>query len=63
MLQVVLIDMIAILMSSAKFTTSDLLKIDCIFSNKGYDVMISVWDIINKILSHESNYIVDMVMW
>ena len=54
--------MIALLMSSARFTTSGVLKIDCIFSNKGYDLMISVWDIINKILSHKSDYIVDLVI-
>ena len=32
------------------------------FWNKGYDVMISVYDITNKILSRDSNYIVDVVM-
>ena len=34
-----------------------------IFQNKGYDVLISVHGVTNKILSHESNQIVDMVMW
>ena len=33
-----------------------------IFQNKGYDVLISVHGVTNKILSHESNQIVDMVM-
>ena len=31
--------------------------------NKVYGVMYSFHDIINKILSRESNYIVDVVMW
>ena len=34
-----------------------------VFWNKGYDVMISVRDVTNKILSRSANYIVDMVMW
>ena len=34
-----------------------------VFQNKGYDVLISVHDVINKILSRESNYIVNVVMW
>ena len=33
------------------------------FWNKGYDVIISVYDNINKILLHESNYIADVTMW
>ena len=48
-------------MMSAKVATLGLLKIK-VFWNKGYDVMISVHDITNKILSRESNYIVDIVM-
>ena len=43
--------MVAILMS-AKLATVGLLKIK-VFFNKGYDVIISVHDIINKILSHD----------
>ena len=31
--------------------------------NKGFDVMIFVHDVTNKILSSNSNYIVDVVMW
>ena len=31
--------------------------------NKGYDVIISVHDVLNKILSRDLNYIVDAVMW
>ena len=34
-----------------------------VFWNKGYDVIISVHDVTNKILSHASNYDVDVVMW
>ena len=47
-------------MMSAKLDTLDLLKIEA-FSNKSYDIIISVYDVTNKILSRESNYIVDMV--
>ena len=53
--------MIAIFMISAKLATLGLLKIK-IFWNKGYDVMISLHDVINNILSRESNYIVDFVI-
>ena len=49
-------------MMSAKMTTPGLLKIT-VFWNKGYDVITSVDDTINKILSHDSNYIVDVLMW
>ena len=48
-------------MMSAKMATPDLLKIT-VFSNKGYDIIISVNDVTNKILSRDSNYIVDMFM-
>ena len=34
-----------------------------VFWNKGYYVIFSVYDLTNKILSYESNYIVDVVMW
>ena len=49
-------------MMSAKMATPDLLKIT-VFWNKGYDVIIPVDDVTNKILSRDSNYIVDVVMW
>ena len=49
-------------MISAKMTTPDLLKI-AVFWNKCYDVIIPVDDITNKILSRDSNYIVDVFMW
>ena len=40
----------------------DLLKIN-VFWNKGYDVIISVSDLTKKILSYESDYIVNVIMW
>ena len=48
-------------MMSAKMVTPGLLKIT-VFGNKGYDVIISVDDVTNKILSRDSNYIVDVFM-
>ena len=53
--------MVTILMMSAKLAISGLLKIK-ILRNKGYDVMIPDYDVINKILSRDSYYIVDVVM-
>ena len=47
---------------SAKMANLGLLKIE-LFWNKSYDVKIYVHDVINKILLHESNYIVDVVLW
>ena len=47
---------------SAKMATPGLLKIT-LFWNKGYDIITSVQDVSNKILSRDSNYIVDVVMW
>ena len=49
-------------MMSAKMATPGLLKVT-VFWNKGYDVIISVSEVINKILSRDSNYIVDVFMW
>ena len=49
-------------MMSVKMATPGLLKIT-VFWNKGYDVIISVDDVTNKILSRDSNYIVDVFMW
>ena len=40
----------------------DLLK-KMVFWNKGYDAIISVDDVCNKTLSHDSNHIVDVSMW
>ena len=42
--------------------TPGLLKI-MVFWNKGYDVIIPVDHVTNKILSRDSNYIVDVLMW
>ena len=49
-------------MMSAKMATPGLLKIT-VFWNKGYDVIIPVDDVTSKILSRDSNYIVDVFMW
>ena len=54
--------MVTILMMSAKMATPGLLKIT-VFWNKVHDVIIPVDDVTNKILSRDSNYIVDVVMW
>ena len=34
-----------------------------LFWNQGYEVIISAHDVSNKILSHELNHIVGVVMW
>ena len=52
--------MIKVLVMSAKMATPAL-KIK-VFWNKGY-VIYFVFDVTNKILSHDSNYIMDVVMW
>ena len=49
-------------MMSVKVATLGLLKIT-LFWNKGYGVIISVYDVTNKILSRDSDYIVDVIMW
>ena len=49
-------------MMLAKVATEGLLKIK-VFWNKGYDITIFDHDVTNKILSRDSNYIVDMFMW
>ena len=54
--------MVTVSMMSAKMATLGLLKIK-VFKIKGYDVIIFVYDIINKYLSRDSNSIVDLVMW
>ena len=60
--KIVLVNMLEFLIMSAKLATLGLLKIK-VFWNKGYDVITPVCDVTNKILSHDSNYIVDVVMW
>ena len=54
--------MVTILMMSAKLASPGLIKTK-IFRNKGYGVIIPDYDDINKVLSRESNHIVDVVMW
>ena len=54
--------MVTILMMLAKMATPGLLKIT-VFWNKSSEVTISAHDGINKILSCDSNYIVDVVIW
>ena len=48
-------------MISAKLAIPGLLEIK-IFKNKDYDVIIPDFDVTNKILSLDSNHIVDVVM-
>ena len=60
--KICLMNLVIILIMSAKMATPGLLKIT-VFWNKGYDVIISVDDVTNKILSRDSNYIVDVFMW
>ena len=52
--------MFTTLMMSAKMATPDFRKIK-VFKKKGYDVITSVSDVNNKILSRNSNHIVDVV--
>ena len=59
---IVLINMVTILLISAKMAPPVLLTIK-VFWNKGYDVIISVHKVTNKFLSRDSNYIVNPVMW
>ena len=49
-------------MMSAKMATPGLLKVT-VFWNKGYDVKIPADDVTNKMLSCDSNHIVDVCMW
>ena len=60
-LKVILINMVATFMMSANLAPLVFLKVK-VFWNKGYDVIISVHDVTNKVLSRFSNYIVDGVM-
>ena len=49
-------------MMSPKMATPGLLEI-MVFWNEGYDVTISVDDVTNKILWHDSNYFVNVFIW
>ena len=60
-LRMVLINMVTILMMSAKMGIPDLFK-EKVFLKKVYDVIIFVHDVTNKILSPDSNYNVNAVM-
>ena len=42
--------------------TQDLLKIK-VFWSKAYNAIISVHDVTSNILSRDSNYVVDLVIW
>ena len=53
--------MVAILMMSSKMATLGLLKLK-VFLNKPYDVIIFAYDVINKISSRDSFYVVNVVM-
>ena len=61
-LNMFLINLVIISMMPAKMGTPGLLKI-MVFWKKGYVVIIPVDGVTNKILSHDSNYIVDVFMW
>ena len=61
-LKIVLVNMVTSLMVWTKMATPGLLKIK-VFYNIGYDVTVFVHDVTNKILSCDSNHIVDVVMW
>ena len=61
-LKIVLINIVTILMMSAKMATSGLLKRKVLW-NKGCDVITFVHDVISESLSRDSNYCVDVVMW
>ena len=53
--------MVKILMMSGKMASPGLLKLK-IFLNKGYYVIYSVYDVTNKILSHDSNYLMNVAI-
>ena len=54
-------NMVTILMMSAKLASPGLLKIK-IFQNNSYDIIIPDYDVTNKIFSRDSNCIVDVLM-
>ena len=53
--------MVTTLMMSEKLVTLNLLK-KKIFRNKRYDIIISVHEVTNRILSLDSDYIIHVVM-
>ena len=54
--------MVTILTISAKLATPGFLKIK-VFFLKSYDVIILDYEVTNKILSGDSNFIVNVVVW
>ena len=60
--RIYLIKLVIILMMSAKMATPGLLK-KAVFWSKGYGVIITVDDVTNKILSRDSNYILNVFVW
>ena len=54
--------MVTISMMSAKMLTLGFLKTK-IFWIKRYEVIMYSYDVTNKILSHDPNHFVDVVMW
>ena len=54
--------MVTILIMSGKMATLGLLKMK-VFWNKGYNVIISVYDVNKKVSPRDANDIVDVVMW
>ena len=54
--------MVTVLMMSARLPTSGLLNVK-VFWNKGYEVTFYLYEVNNKILLRDSNYIVNVVMW
>ena len=54
--------MVTILIMSAKLAAPGPLKIK-IFQSKDYNIIITGYDVTSKILSRDSNYIVQVVMW
>ena len=61
MRRVASINLIAILMISAKLASLGLLKIK-VFQSKSYDVIISVHEVTKKILSRDSDYIENVLI-
>ena len=61
-LRIALINTVKVLMMPAKMATAGLLKIK-IFLKKTYDVIISAHEVTNTILSRDSNYNVNVIIW
>ena len=60
--KIFLINMLPVLIMSAKLDSLGLLKIK-VFQNSIHDVTIPDYNVTNKILIRESNYIIGLVMW